>query len=485
MNISEHSAVTIGKMAQVLERMQKSQVADGLPSAQVRIERLNRLVEMVVKNSQALAEAISEDFGHRSKHQSLLGDIGVTVLAIKHNRDNLVSWMKPEHIADPFPGVKTAIEYQPLGVVGVISPWNFPIILSLSPVAAALAAGNRAMLKPSELTPRTSALLASLVREYFDESEFTVFCGDASVGAAFSALPFDHLMFTGSTAVAKHISKAAAENLVPVTLELGGKSPVVISKSADLTVAAKRIMAIKAFNAGQICLAPDYILVERSQVDELVEALVASTTDMYPSLLGNSDYTSMISQAAYTRQANLVNDALAKGATVVPINPALETFDGTRSKKYPPTLLLNVDGSMQVMQQEIFGPLLPIQVVENFTAAIDIINSKDRPLALYYFGTDDDEVTQVTQRTTSGAIVVNDVMTHAFSEDIPVGGVGASGIGQYHGIFGFRRFSHMKPVVRQSLGGESNIALRAPFGELQNQIIEAMLVDDTPGSKCS
>lgn len=485
MNINEHSAATIAKMTQVLERMRKSQLADGLPSAQVRIERLNRLVEMVVKNSQALAEAISEDFGHRSQHQSLLGDIGVTVHAIKHNRDNLESWMKAEQIADPFPGVRTTIEYQPLGVVGVISPWNFPIILSLSPVAAVFAAGNRAMLKPSELTPRTSALLASLVQEYFDESEFTVFCGDASVGAAFSALPFDHLMFTGSTAVAKHITRAAAEHLVPVTLELGGKSPVVISRSADLKVAAKRIMAIKAFNAGQICLAPDYVLVERPQVDALVAELVESTTQMYPSLLGNPDYTSMISQAAYARQAHLVDDALAKGATAFPINPALETFDGVRSRKYPPTLLLNVDDSMQVMQEEIFGPLLPIQVIDDFDAAIHVINSKERPLALYYFGNDDHEITQISQRTTSGAIVVNDVMTHAFSEDIPVGGVGASGIGQYHGIFGFRRFSHLKPVVHQSPGGESNIALRAPFGELQNQIIEALLIDDTRGSKSS
>lgn len=483
MNISEHNAATMAKMTQVLERMRKSQVADGLPSAQVRIERLNRLVEMVVKNSHALAEAISEDFGHRSKHQSLLGDIGVTVHAIKHNRDNLTSWMQPEHLADPFPGVKTTIEYQPLGVVGVISPWNFPIILSLSPVAAAFAAGNRAMLKPSELTPRTSDLLASLVQEYFDESEFTVFCGDSSVGAAFSALPFDHLMFTGSTAVAKHISRAAAEHLVPVTLELGGKSPVVISKTADLKVAAKRIMAIKAFNAGQICLAPDFILVEQSQVDDLLTELVASTTEMYPSLLGNPDYTSMISHAAYARQASLVADALAKGATAFPINPALEIFDGVRSKKYPPTLLLDVDDSMEVMQEEIFGPLLPILVIDNFSAAVEVINNKERPLALYYFGNHEQEVVELTQRTTSGAIVVNDVMTHAFSEDIPVGGVGASGIGQYHGIYGFRRFSHLKPVVHQSEAGESNIALRAPFGELQDQIIDLLLVDDTPGSK--
>lgn len=479
MNADNHSEITINNMRASFERMRCSQRAEGLPSAELRIERLNKLIRMVVENSQALAEAIGEDFGSRSQHQSLLVDIGVTVSAIKHNRDNLVSWMESETISEPLPGVKCTIEYQPLGVVGVISPWNFPVVLGLSPVAAVLAAGNRAMLKPSELTPVTSGLLASLVKQYFYESEFTVICGDAKVGAAFSSLPFDHIMFTGSTAIGKHIAKAAAENLVPVTLELGGKSPVVISKTADLKVAAKRIMATKAFNAGQICLAPDYIIVGQAQVDELVEELAASTSEMYPSLLDNADYTSLISKAAYSRQAALVEDALSKGATVFPINPADEIFDGKADNKYPPTLILNVGDNMQVMQEEIFGPLLPILVVDDFSAVIDVVNQKERPLALYYFGQDASEVAALTCRTTSGAIVVNDVMTHAFSEEIPFGGVGASGYGQFHGIYGFRRFSHSKPVVIQSEGGESNLALRAPFGEMQNQVIQFLISDDT------
>jgi len=335
-------------------------------------------------------------------------------------------------------------------VVGAISPWNFPLNLALAPLSGILAAGNRVMLKPSELTPSSSDITKSMIEEYFDESEIAVFVGDPEVGAAFSGLAFDHLIFTGGTAIAKHVMKAASENLVPLTLELGGKSPVVVGKSSKIKETAQRVMQGKTMNAGQICLAPDYALVPEENIDEFVKAAVDVTSEMYPDMKDNEDFTSIINQKHYDRIQGYLADAKEKGAEVVEINPANEDFSQQPHHKIPPTLVLNPTDDMQIMREEIFGPVLPIKTYSDVSETVDYINSKDRPLGLYYFGEDSKEKDYVLNNTTSGGVTVNDVISHIQMEDLPFGGVGPSGMGSYHGHDGFKEFSHAKAVYKQT-----------------------------------
>jgi coniferyl-aldehyde dehydrogenase len=378
---------------------------------------------------------------------------------MEHAKKNLKKWMKTEKrkaaiaplgSALSLLGAKAEIRYQPKGVVGAISPWNFPLNLALAPLSGILAAGNRVMLKPSELTPSSSDITKSMIEEYFDESEMAVFVGDPEVGAAFSGLAFDHLIFTGGTAIAKHVMKAASENLVPLTLELGGKSPVVVGKSSKIKETAQRVMQGKTMNAGQICLAPDYALVPEENIDEFVKAAVDVTSEMYPDMKDNEDFTSIINQKHYDRIQGYLADAKEKGAEVVEINPANEDFSQQPHHKIPPTLVLNPTDDMQIMQEEIFGPVLPIKTYSDVSETVDYINSKDRPLGLYYFGEDSKEKDYVLNNTTSGGVTVNDVISHIQMEDLPFGGVGPSGMGSYHGHDGFKEFSHAKAVYKQS-----------------------------------
>jgi len=335
-------------------------------------------------------------------------------------------------------------------VVGVISPWNFPVNLALAPLAGIIAAGNRVMLKPSELTPSSSDLMKKMINEYFEESEIAVFTGDPEVGAAFSALAFDHMLFTGGTEIAKHVMRAAADNLVPLTLELGGKSPVVVGQSSKMQDVAQRVMQGKTMNAGQICLAPDYALVPEGKVNEFVDAAVAITSEMFPDMKDNDDYTSIINQKHYDRIQGYLADAKEKGAEVVEINPSNEDFSQQPHHKIPPTIVLNPTDDMQIMQEEIFGPVLPVKTYSDVSEAVDYINSKDRPLGLYYFGTDKKEQDFVLNNTTSGGVTINDVISHIQMEDLPFGGVGPSGMGSYHGHDGFKEFSHAKATYTQS-----------------------------------
>ena len=376
-----------------------------------------------------------------------------------HAKKNLKKWMKSEKrkasIAGTGPllsltGAKAVINYQPKGVVGVISPWNFPVNLALAPLAGIIAAGNRVMLKPSELTPSSSDLMKKMINEYFDESEIAVFTGDPAVGAAFSALAFDHMLFTGGTEIAKHVMRAAADNLVPLTLELGGKSPVVVGQSSKMQDVAQRVMQGKTMNAGQICLAPDYALVPEGRVNEFVDAAVSVTSEMFPEMKDNDDYTSIINQKHYDRIQGYLTDAKEKGAEVVEINPGNEDFSQQPHHKIPPTIVLNPTEDMQIMQEEIFGPVLPVKTYSNVSESVDYINSKDRPLGLYYFGKDKKEQDFVLNNTTSGGVTVNDVISHIQMEDLPFGGVGPSGMGSYHGHDGFKEFSHAKATYTQS-----------------------------------
>jgi len=338
---------------------------------------------------------------------------------------------------------------QPLGVVGVVSPWNYPLYLALSPVAQALAAGNRVMLKPSELTPRFSALLARVVGRHFAADELAVVTGDASVGQAFTRLPFDHLLFTGSTPVGRQVARAAAEQLTPVTLELGGKSPVIVDPSCDLRRTVPRLVYTKLFNAGQTCIAPDYAWVPASLAPAFEQACQAAAARLYPRLLDNPDYSAIINPQHRQRLQRLIDDARAKGARIVTLNPGNEA-ESAHSGKLLPTLIFGADDSMAVMREEIFGPLLPVLCYQRVDEAIAYINARDRPLALYWFGRDARAREQVLNNTISGGVCINDCMRQVAQDDAPFGGVGASGMGAYHGETGFLTFSKERTVYHRS-----------------------------------
>ena len=450
---------TIQNMHRVLELQKSLNIKEGAPSLELRSDRLDRVVSMVTKYKSEIISALQDDFGNRDPVMSAATEVDSVIGPMMHAKKNLKKWTKTEKrkaaiaplgSALSLLGAKAEIRYQPKGVVGAISPWNFPLNLALAPLAGILSAGNRVMLKPSELTPASSDLTKLMIEEFFDESEIGVFIGDPEVGAAFSGLAFDHLIFTGGTAIAKHVMRAASENLVPLTLELGGKSPVVVGKSSKIKETATRVMQGKTMNAGQICLAPDYALVPEDSVDEFVQATVDVTSEMYPDMKDNDDFTSIINQKHYDRIQGYISDAKEKGAEVVEINPSNEDFSQQPHHKIPPTIILNPTEDMQVMQEEIFGPVLPVKTYKDVSETVDYINSKDRPLGLYYFGEDSKEKDYVLDNTTSGGVTVNDVISHITMEDLPFGGVGPSGMGSYHGYDGFKEFSHAKSVYKQS-----------------------------------
>jgi len=355
---------------------------------------------------------------------------------------------------------------QPVGVAGIVAPWNYPLQLALGPAVAALAAGNRVMLKPSELTPRLAALLERAVGETFVEDEFAVVTGGADTGRAFVELPFDHLLFTGSTAVGRLVAQAAARNLTPVTLELGGKSPAILDPSCDFRRAAPSIALGKLLNAGQTCIAPDYALVPAQRVDEFVTALRKSVAGLYPRFVDNDDYTSIVNEAHYARLARLLADAKAKGAQIIELG---EAADAAR-RRLPPVLVLGATEDMQIMQEEIFGPLLPVVAYIGLDAAIDYVGRRERPLSLYWFGEDAANRDRVLARTISGGVTVNDCLWHFAQEDLPFGGVGASGIGAYHGEAGFRTFSKVKPVFFQARHNGLYL-IRPPYGRAFERVV--------------
>jgi coniferyl-aldehyde dehydrogenase len=458
-------------MHSLLERQREDYLREGVVSAERRKDRLERAIGLLKAHQQRLVDAMAADFGHRSHHQSLLTDVAGSIGPLRHAQKHVARWMRPEkRKVGPFPlnllGAKARVEYQPLGVVGVISPWNFPVNLTFTPLAGVLAAGNRCMIKPSEFTPETSRVLAEIFPTVFDELEIAVVTGGAQTGADFAGLPFDHLLFTGATSVARHVMRAAADNLVPVTLELGGKSPVVVGRSADLQKTADAILTGKMLNAGQICLAPDYVFVPEERIDDFVASSQRSVARMYPTLLDNPDYTSVINQRHYERLNAYLEEARAAGAKVIEINPAGEDFRQQPHHKMPPTLIVNPDDGLRVMQDEIFGPILPIKGYRDVNETIDYINHNPRPLGLYYFGSDAGEEGAVLGRTTSGGVTVNDVVMHVAQEDLPFGGVGPSGMGAYHGWDGFRTFSHAKSVFTQSRINVADLAgLRPPYGD--------------------
>ena len=448
----------------------------GPPSLAHRLANLDRLKRILLDNRDAFIASVAADFGHRSRHETLLADIAPSLEGIKHTKKHLARWMKPERRATSvnFLFAKAQVIRQPLGVVGIISPWNYPVYLAFSPIAAALAAGNRVMLKPSEYTPATSALMARLLADAFPQEEVATVLGGPEIGERFSRLPFDHLLFTGATSVGRHVMRAAAENLVPVTLELGGKSPVIVDADYPMEKAVGSIVTGKLLNAGQTCIAPDYVFVPEGKADEFVDLTRRQVARMYPTLKDNPDYSSVVNRRHHDRLKGLIEDARAKGAQIVEINPANEHLDQQAANKIAPTLILGATDDMKVMQDEIFGPVMPVKTYGRLDDAIDYVNSHPRPLALYYFGEDGSRADQVLSRTTSGGACVNDTMMHVAQEDLPFGGVGPSGMGAYHGREGFLTFSHSKAVLRQSKLNLAGLA-RPPYGKLMERLLGSML----------
>lgn len=458
----------------VFARHREAYARRPFPDARARIDLLGRLEALVKENADSWAGAISRDFGNRSRHETQLLELFPSLEGIRHARRHLRQWMRPERRSTSLwflPG-SSRIVPQPLGVVGIVVPWNYPLYLAVGPLVAALAAGNQAMVKMSETTPATGALLADLAARYFDGAEISVVNGGPEVAQAFCRLPFDHLLFTGSTGIGRHVMRSAAENLTPVTLELGGKSPAIVGRGFPVDEAAGRVMYGKCLNAGQTCIAPDYALVPQESVQAFVESARSAVATLYPTLAGNDDYTSIVDERHRKRLAQLLADAASKGARVTELNPAGE--DLAAAGKRAPTLLTGVDDSMDVMREEIFGPLLPVIPYERLEDAIAYVNARPRPLALYVFENDSAAVDQVIRNTVSGGVTVNETILHIAQDDLPFGGVGASGMGHYHGREGFDTFSKRKPVFRQS--GLNGLKLfRAPYGGRFDRLVRLLL----------
>jgi acyl-CoA reductase-like NAD-dependent aldehyde dehydrogenase len=459
-------------------RLQRAARSDPNPGRADRDRRLAALDRLLRDNAGPLAEAVSRDFGHRSPSETRLLELFPGYEAIRYARRHLQRWMRPQrrHVALWFQPGRAEVRYQPLGAVGIIVPWNYPLYLAVGPLVAALAAGNRALVKMSEFTPATAKLFAELIGKYFAADEVSVVEGDASVAQAFSQLPFDHLLFTGSTPVGRHVMRAAAENLTPVTLELGGKSPAIIGPDAlsagGFDKAVERIIVGKCLNAGQTCIAPDYVLLPAGQEQAFVETARRVVAACYPALGSTPDYTHVVNERHYARLCGYVDDAKAQGAEVLELAPGV--VPDAAAQRLPPLVLLKVNDGMRVMQDEIFGPLLPVVSYENLDQAIAFVNARPRPLALYYFDNNRSRIERVLNETVAGGVTINDTLMHIAQDDLPFGGVGPSGMGCYHGFEGFETFSAKKAVFHQSR--LSGIGLfKPPYGARFERLIRLLL----------
>jgi coniferyl-aldehyde dehydrogenase len=463
---------TIAGMRDRLNSQRKAFAQSPTPTLQQRYDWLDRIIDMTARNQSRIVEAASADFGGRAAAETTLVEVFGTTANARNTRRRLKHWMKARKVptALPFrPGYNRLVS-QPLGVVGVISPWNLAYNLSMGPAIAAFSAGNRVMLKPSELTPASASLIQSIVKENFDADEFDVFPGGPEVAAGFSALPFDHLLYTGSTGVGRKVAEAAARNLTPVTLELGGKSPVIVDKSADITRAAARLAFAKQFNGGQICVSPDYVLVPANLRDQLVEGIVEASRKLYPADRADQDYCSIVSEHHHQRLQGLLDEARRSQTNIVQAWPAASAT----GRRVPLSLLVDPDPQLEIMKEEIFGPLLPVISYTERQEAIDYVNARPRPLALYWFGRDKVSRSEVLAETISGSVAINDCIWQFAQEDQPFGGIGPSGMGAYHGETGFRTFSKEKPIYYAPRWPYSAAMLQPPYSEKTMKLLEIM-----------
>jgi len=459
-------------LSTILANQRLAFLRDGPPTLEQRRADLKKFKLAMIARRREIEEAINTDFGHRSRHETAIVEIIGVIEGIKYLSSNLKKFMAPSkrNVALHMRFGSARVEYQPLGVVGVIAPWNYPINLSLMPVVTAIAAGNRVMLKPSKYTPATNAVIAAMFREIFPKEQVTLVNGD---GATFSKLPFDHLVFTGSTSVGRSVMRAASENLVPVTLELGGKSPVIVAKGYSLEKAASRIVYGKLLSGGQTCIAPDYALVHESDVDGFIKAYEHHVKLAYPEGPTGDDYTSIVNEQQYCTLKELLNDAQSRGARLVEVG--VRPGDAAkRPHTMAPTIVLGVTDEMRISKEEIFGPILPILSYQSIDDAINYVNARPRPLALYFFTHDDEDKRKVLSRTTSGNVTINGTFAHIAQDDLSFGGVGQSGMGAYHGIEGFRTLSHAKGIYEQGSWNGMDL-LHAPFNKNTDRIINLFL----------
>lgn len=457
--------MSINRFTIQLDEIKAAYNADPNPSLEVRLERIGRIEKMIELNEEKICKVLEADFGVRNPIESRLTEFQMIYQACKYTRKYLKEWLKPQLVETPgFLGSSHAwTQMQSMGVVGIMSPWNYPVQLAIVPAIAAFAAGNRVWLKPSERSSRTSGFLASLIQEYFHPSEFCVTTGGLEVAECFAALPFDHLFFTGSEEIGKKVMRAAADHLTPVTLELGGKSPAIVDSSANLKDAAASIVYGKLLNGGQTCIAPDYVLIKENNAKTFIAELQKATQKQFSN---PQEFTGAIDEQQLTRWHHLVQDAQDRGATVITLLDQTNHLD----RKFIPVALENVAIDSLIMQEEIFGPILPIISVKDADEAIDYVNSRPKPLALYWFGEDKKVLHKVLDNTRSGGVTINDTLLHAAVENLPFGGVGASGMGAYHGKTGFETFSHRKSVleVRGLLGLNllrGTKLVRPPYGK--------------------
>jgi coniferyl-aldehyde dehydrogenase len=463
-------------LQRTFEDQQKAFSNNTMPSLTERLENLKRLKRAVLKYQDQFLDAIDRDFSCRSRDETLIAEVMPSIQGINYAMKNLKGWMKPSkrHVSVLFQPASNEVQYQPKGVVGIIVPWNYPLFLAAGPLTAALAAGNRVMIKMSEFTPHTSALFREMIEETFPQDLVSVVLGEADVAAEFSSKAFDHILFTGSTSVGKLVMKAAAENLTPVTLELGGKSPAIISSDVPMADASQRLAFGKALNAGQTCVAPDYVLCPTDRVQAFVDEFRTQFAGMYPSLRDNDDFTAIVNEQQYQRLQGYLQDAREKGAELIEINPSREDLsDGTR--KIPLTLVLKTTPDMKIMQDEIFGPILPVISYSGLAEAIQYINDRPRPLALYLFSYDRQAQRQVLEGTHSGGVCINDAVMHVAQDDLPFGGVGDSGMGHYHGKEGFMTFSHHRAVFSKQRFNSGKFVY-APHGTAMHRMVYKLFI---------
>lgn len=455
-------------------RLQKAARREPDPPFELRARRLRTLDCLLRDNADALAEAVRQDFGNRSRAETRLLELFPCHAALADALAHLRRWMRPQRrrISTWFKPARAELRFQPLGAVGIIVPWNYPIYLAVAPLAGALAAGNRVLIKMSELTPATSRLLARLIARHFSDDEVSVVEGDAQVAQAFAQLPFDHLLFTGSTQVGRHVMRAAAEHLVPVTLELGGKSPAIMGKSANFDHAVERIIVGKTLNAGQTCIAPDYVLLPAGREQDFIETARRVVARCYPNIVTTPDYTTIINDRHYARLSGYVDEAREQGAEIVELVPG--AVSDPLSRRLFPLVLHGVNDGLRVMQDEIFGPLLPLVPYGDLDQAIEYVNARPRPLALYCFETDWSCIDKVLKQTVSGGVTINDTLLHIAQDDLPFGGVGPSGMGCYHGFEGFKTFSVQKAVFRQSRFSAIGL-FKPPYGTLFDRLTKILL----------
>lgn len=446
---------TAAEIADVVAVQRAAFMRDGSPSLKQRRNRMDRLSALIFENAADFAATLRADFGTRSSQTTAFFDVAGPLADFAYSRRKLSSWMKSRSVmtlARPL-GLRSTVQAHPLGVVGIVAPWNTPLNLSVMPAIAALAAGNRVLIKAPEATPRTSSLLGQLAAQYFSSEELVVITGGPLVSAAFCTMDFDHLLFTGSTDIAKHVQRSAAEHLVPVTFELGGKNPVVVGKDADIATAASRVARARLMNGGQVCLCPDYVFVPRDRREQFVAAAERQFRASFPTITGNPDFCSFIDDKNYQRVVALIEDARAKGATVVEAKPPGEELPSAAERKIAPTILTGVTPEMKVMTEEVFGPVLSVLPYDNLDEVIDYVNARPSPLAAYWMGKASSDFRRYCARTRSGGVTRNDILLHAAIAGAPFGGVGDSGMGAYHGKAGFDTFTHHRTVTESSLRG--------------------------------